>query len=129
MTGTLRVWPVRRPARVKVATPRAFSLMASGLASRRVKAGGLTYAMVISLPEPGTSRAADHLEPAVAPHVNGALACPAPPRAEGPADQRPQTAPGRVRSAPGGAPGSSLADHGPGPRHPRDPDNRPVQGG
>jgi len=40
MTGTLRGLPVRRPATVRVAPPWAFSLMASGLASLRVKAGG-----------------------------------------------------------------------------------------
>jgi hypothetical protein len=50
MTGTLRVAPVRRPTRVRVATPRAFSLMAGGLASRRVNAGDQTQVTYPSRP-------------------------------------------------------------------------------
>ena len=38
--GTLLGSPVRRPTTVRVAPPWAFSLMASGLANLRVKAGG-----------------------------------------------------------------------------------------
>ena len=39
--------PVRRPTTVRVATPRAPSRIASGLAKCLVKAGGFRYAMVI----------------------------------------------------------------------------------
>src|SRR5664280_2036751 len=54
MTGTLRGSPVRRPTTVRVATPRALSRIASGLARRPVKAGGFRYAMsILSLCESG----------------------------------------------------------------------------
>jgi hypothetical protein len=55
MTGTLRGCPVRRPTTVRVATPRALTRIASGLARCRVKAGGFRYAMVI-LSMDGSSR-------------------------------------------------------------------------
>src|ERR1039457_487702 len=87
MTGTLRASPVRRPARVRVATPRAFSLMASGLASRRVRAGGFRQTPVTSPLAPRPSGVLEHIEPgADVPFLYDAPACSPPSRAEGPPD-------------------------------------------
>jgi hypothetical protein len=59
MTDTLRVSPVRRPTRVKAATPRAFSLMASGLASRRMKAGDQTHVDISESARPSAGQPGD----------------------------------------------------------------------